>query len=196
MDMRKVSSEIGLFEAAVNLAKVRNSDDVKRKVGYSMPLPDDDINERVDLIAKWLVSFGKTVFLFLTPELALIDAVAKNTTPKETEITVVLPSNMDMEAKERIRNNLPRTIPVKSLEEPYFHANMYPSNGMIVVSGYCGGGHLMVMNDTYRMVEHYNSVFYGGKKAFVPYVEIDEARRYEGWMEMKPQRITETWRKA
>ena len=193
MDMRKTAGEIGLMEAAINLAKVRNSEDIIWKVGQSMPLPDDDIEERVDQIAQWLLSSGKTTYMLLTPEIALADAMARHSEAGSLEIIMAITSNMDEEARERLNNNLPRTVSVKTLDEPYF-APLIPRNGMIVVCGYCGGDRLMVMDDTYRMVEHYSSFL--GKKVFIPYVELDGATRYDGWMELNPTRISATWRKA
>ena len=37
MDIQKTAREIGLFETAINLAKVSNSADVIQKVGTSIP---------------------------------------------------------------------------------------------------------------------------------------------------------------
>ncbi len=42
------------------------------------------------------------------------------------------------------------------------------------------------------MVEHYNSFL--GKKVFIPYIELSSAARYDGWMEVDQERITENWR--
>ena len=61
MDVKKTAREIGLFETAVNLAQVRDSEDVIRKVGTSLPLPDPDVNQHVEQIADWLLAFGKQV---------------------------------------------------------------------------------------------------------------------------------------
>ena len=52
MDMQKTAREIGLFETAINLAKVNNSADVIQKVGASMPLPDERIVVRVGRVAE------------------------------------------------------------------------------------------------------------------------------------------------
>lgn len=73
MDMQKTIREIGMFETAVNLAKVSGSADVVQKVGASMPLPDEGIGIRVGQIAEWLLDFGKSKYMFLTPEIALIE---------------------------------------------------------------------------------------------------------------------------
>ena len=63
---------------------------------------------------------------------------------------------------------------------------------MIVISGYLGGDRAMILPDIYRMAEHYSGFL--GKKVFVPYRELDAAIRYDGWMEISKQRLSEKWR--
>lgn len=191
MDMCKMAREIGLFETAVNLAKVSNSADVIQKAGASMPLPDESIGVRVRQAAEWLLSFGKSKYMFLTPEIALIEEMGR-LTDRGTEVVIAVPCDLELEVKERLRNNLPHQVSVTILEEPYFPQSFFPSNGMLVISGYLGGGRAMVMPDTYRMAEHYSGFL--GKKAFVPYQELDSAARYAGWIEISRQRLSVKWR--
>lgn len=191
MDVQKIAREIGLFETALNLVKVSNNNDVMLKVGAFMPLPGIDIENRIQEIANWLLSFGKSKYMFLTPEIALIEKMAKLSDDK-MEIILAIPSDIDAEAKERLKNNRPRGITITMLEEPFFPEEFLPVNGMMVICGYLGGGRTMIFPDTYRMVEHYSGFL--GKKVFVPYVEIDIAARYEGWMEMNQQRLSAEWR--
>lgn len=138
MDMQKTAREIGLFETAVNLAKVSNSADVIQKVGASMPLPDEGIGGRVERGAEWLLSFGKSKYMFLTPEISLIEEMGK-LAKKKTEVIIAVPCDLDSEAKERLNNNLPHEVSVTVLEEPYFPQSFFPGNGMMVISGYLGG---------------------------------------------------------
>lgn len=189
--MQKTAREIGLFETAVNLAKVGNSADVIQKVGISMPLPNEDIRDRVGQVAKWLLSFGKSKYMFLTPEIALIEEIEKQNDSK-TEVIIAVPCDLEQEAKERLNNNLPYGVVVTVLEEPYFPQSFFPGNGIMVISGYLGGDRAMVLPDTYRMVEHYSGFL--GKKVFVPYRELDAATRYGGWMEISQQRLSAKWR--
>lgn len=193
MDIKKTVKEIGLFETAINLLRVNNSIDVVLKVGESMPLPNGDINGRVRSIAKWLLSFGKYKYMFFTPEIALIEEMGKNTN-RDIEAIIAIPCDLEIEAKERLKNNLPKEVKVTVLEEPYFPQAFYPGNGAIVISGYLGSNRAMVLSDTYRLVEHYNSFL--GKKLFVPYTERDAASRYMGWMEIKQDRLTAKWREG
>lgn len=191
MDIQKTAREIGLFETAVNLAKVSNSADVIQKVGASMPLPDEEIVGRVGQVAKWLLNFDKSKYMFLTPEIALIEEMGKLAS-RNTEVIIAVPCDLEQEAKDRLNNNLPQGITVSVLEEPYFPQSFFPGNGMMVISGYLGGDRAMVLPDTYRMVEHYSGFL--GKKVFVPYRELDAAMRYDGWMEINQQRLSAKWR--
>ena len=190
MDMQKTAREIGLFETGINLSKVCNSTDVIQKVGASMPLPDEDIANRVPKIAAWLHSFGKSKYMFLTPEIALIEEMTKLS--NQEEVIIAIPCDLEGETKERLRDNLPRGIEVIVLEEPYFPQSFFPGNGLMVVCGYSAGGRPMVLPDTYRMVEHYSGFL--GKKVFIPYKELETAARYDGWLEVNQQRLSTKWR--
>ncbi len=191
MDIQKTAREIGLFETAINLAKVSNSADVIQKVGTSMPLPSKDIGIRVKQAAKWLCDFNKNKYMFLTPEIALFEEMSK-LTDSHIEIIIAIPCDLEREAKERLKNNLPHGIAVTVLEEPYFPHSFFPRNGMIVICGYLSRNKALVFPDTYRMVEHYSGFL--GKKVFVPYEELDVAARYNGWIEINQQRLNTKWR--
>ena len=191
MDVQKTAKEIGLFETAINLSKVGNSSDIIQKIGMSMPFPDKGIETQLVKIAEWLLSFEKNKFMFLTPEIALIDVIGKIAN-KNTEVIITVPCDLDLETKERLINNLPDTLSVTILEEQYFPNSFFPSNGMIVICGYLGSNRAMVLPDTYRMIEHYSGFL--GKKAFIPYIEIETSTRFDGWFEVKKQRITTNWR--
>lgn len=191
MDMQKTAREIGLFESAVNLSGVSASADVIQKVGTSMPLPDEGIKDRVRSITKWLLGFNKKKYMFLMPEIAIVEEMSRQP-GKAVEIIIAIPCDLDLESKERLKNNLPHDIKVAVLEEPYFPEAFFPRNSVMVISGYSGGNRAMVLHDTYRMVEHYSGFL--GKKVFIPYVELTMSDRYDGWMEVGRQRINEKWR--
>lgn len=193
MDIQRTAREIGLFETAINLAKVKDSADVIQKVGVSMPLPDDDIDSRTDQAARWLCEYGKKKYFFLTPEIALIDAMSR-IADKSTEIIIAVPFNLESDAKERLGGNLPHGLNVTLSEEPCFPPSFFPSNGMMVICGYLGNDRAMVMPDTYRMAEHYHR--FPGRRVFLPYREMDIAVRFEGWIEIDPQRLSDKWRYA
>lgn len=50
----------------------------------------------------------------------------------------------------------------------------------------------MVLPDTYRLAEHYSGFL--GKKAFIPYVELESAVRSDGWLEMNQRLLSVVWR--
>ena len=122
--MRKIAREIGLFETAANLAKVSDSEDVIQRVGATMPLPGDDIEDRIKQSAQWLLGFNKHTYLFLMPEIALIEEMSRQA-DRNVKAVIAVPSNLDPEAKTRLQNNLPRGIAIGILEEPYFPESFY-----------------------------------------------------------------------
>ena len=190
MDIQKTSREIGLFETALNLSKVCNSTEILEKVGNTFPIPSQSIANNIVDIAKWLLSFSKIKYMFYTPEIALAEIMGKIN--PSLEIIFTIPCDMDTEVKDRLVNNIPKNISVSILEEPYFPENFLPGNGMCVICGYTGADRAMVFPDTYRMVEHYSD--FKGKKAFVPYIKLAKGTRYDGWIELNPQRISVKWR--
>lgn len=157
-----------------------DSREVREQAGAYMPLPDNDVAARVQAVAEWLHGLDKTRYMFLTPELALMDELAKLS--QNAEMIVTIPHDMDPDVRDRLQNNLPKRVKTTLLEEPFTLTNFYPSNSVIVICGYLGGGRPMVMYDTYRMAAQY-SRFYG-KIVFVPFAVLDSALRYDGWREL------------
>lgn len=193
-DLRKTAREIGVMQLAANLWELRGSREVLSAAADYLPMPNGDMTERIDRIAAWLLSFGKTYYLFLTPEVALAEAMLRQASDAKTEVLFVLPSTMDADVAERIRGNLPRGGRVSVLTERDPLDDFFPRNTMMVVSGYLGRDHMMILeDDIYRLVEQHCGSFYG-RKAFVPYAELDQAVRYEGWMELSREKINTVWR--
>lgn len=191
MDAQKIAREIGLIETAVNIAAVRDSRDVVDQVGASMPLPAPNIREDAEAMVKWLLGFHKKKYMFLTPEIALAELLAE-AADEDTEIIFAVPCDMDEEAKERLNNNLPRGVRITILEEPFFPIGFFPGNGIMVVCGYSADERTMVLTDTYRMAEHYSG--FRGKTVFLPFVALDTAQRFDGWMEIGRQQFSAVWR--
>ena len=180
MDSRTSAREFGFFETCLNLEKVMDSEEVKMQAGAYIPLPDKDVSARIQAVAEQLRGLDKTRYMFLTPELALMDELAKRS--QNAEMIVTIPHDMDPDMRDRLQNNLPKEVDTTLLEEPFTLTNFYPSNSVIVICGYLGGGRPMVMHDTYRMAAQY-SRFYG-KIVFVPFAVLDSALRYDGWREL------------
>ena len=156
-----------------------------------MPLPPADTADNIEKIAGWLESFGKSKYMFLTPEIALIERLAL-LGPRQ-EAMILVPCDMQEEVRARLRGNLPRQMDTSLLKEPFFPEGFFPGNGIIVTCGYLAGSRTMVLPETYRMIEHYTGGFYG-KTVFVPYTELEEGTRYDGWMEVPSNRFKRIWR--
>lgn len=190
MDMLKNVREIGFFETGKNVVEVLHSEDVLNKVGATMPLPEETLIEDMEKIADWLNGFGKKKYMFLTPEIALIEQLAERNAKRES--IILLPCDMEEEVKRRIKDNTPKQMKVHLLHEPFFPKEFYPGNGISIACGYIAGDRYMVLPETYRMIEHYEGFL--GKKVFIPYTEFDEPVRYEGWIEVGDDKFSNVWR--
>lgn len=188
MDILKTVREIGFFETSCNLVPVLNSKDVQEKAGGVMPLPDSSLKNSLIQIAKWLNNFGKSKYMLLSPEIALIDELAKQDSSKEA--ILLIPCDMDKESKERLKENLPQKMKVSLFEEPSF-LDVFPRNGILIVCGYLAAGRMMVLPETYRLIDHCRDFW--GKKVFIPYVELPTAVRYENWLEVEKDKISMVW---
>jgi hypothetical protein len=195
MDAIKTVREIGTFMANENIAAVLASEDVRAKVGAVMPLPGINFNESINKVADWLSSFGKCKYLFFSPEIALIERLSG--CENKTESIIMVPCDMDQEVKSRLNDNLPKNMKVELLEETKYPESkgidFRPRNGIIVISGYLAGERVMVLPETYRLINSYGTGFMG-KMVFVPYTAIKESIRYADWLEVEGDKFSEIWR--
>lgn len=195
MDAIKTFREIGTFMANENIAAVLASEDVRAKVGAVMPLPGINFNESINKVADWLSSFGKCKYLFFSPEIALIERLSG--CENKTESIIMVPCDMDQEVKSRLNDNLPKNMKVELLEETKYPESkgidFRPRNGIIVISGYLAGERVMVLPETYRLINSYGTGFMG-KMVFVPYTAIKESIRYVDWLEVEVDKFSEIWR--
>ena len=195
MDLLKSVREIGFFEMSANLTQVLSSEAVRARAGEAMPLPKTGPADQMEELAAWLASFGKSRYMLLTPEIALIDHLAAARPRQEQEAMILVPCDMEEEVQVRLKNNLPRRMRTSLLEDPFFPEEFYPHNGIIVACGYLAGGRVMVLPETYRMIDHYFGGFYG-QKVFIPYTELVEGVRYDGWLETSADKFSGIWRSA
>ena len=183
MDIREIVKEVGYFETSLNLLPVMDSREAKERISGDMPMPFEDIEERIKGFAKKIAEKGKKKIFLLTPEIALIERLTEY--PQNIEsVLIALPSDMEDDMRERIERNLLKTIDVQLIREPFFPENFSPKNGIIAVSGFLTGGRLMVSKEVYRMAEHYGGFL--GQTVFLPYAELESTERYEGWLEISP----------
>lgn len=99
MDLHKNILEIGCFELGANLSKVASSSEVQEGMGHSMPLPPYKMKDSIKNAAKWLLEFNKKKYMFILPEIALIEEMA-NQMKYECEAMIVIPCGTDAETEE------------------------------------------------------------------------------------------------
>ncbi len=191
MDIIKTSREIGLFETARNISEAFDSLEVRNKVEESMPMPGADFAHHIVQAVDYLMGFGKKKLLLLSPEVAVLEELARRATP-DIQVIVAVACDMDPESRARLYNNIPAGIYVQLLEEPYFPESFTPANGMVASFGYMAGERLMALPECYRMTEHYSGFW--GKKVFVPYVFREDSTRFDNWMEINPSKFSDIWR--
>lgn len=193
MDPRGTAGEVGVITLMANIEEVRESEEVRSKVGAVVPLPGEGFSSKIPVIAEWISDFNKNMIMFISPEINLIEAISP-IIPKLNAI-IVVPSDMDEEVKERVADNIPKCVNTTLLYEPFFPETKFrPNNGLIVACGYKTGGRLMVLPETYRLIEHYDSFY--GKKVFIPYISMDDAIRYPGWMEISRTYFDDIWKEC
>ena len=191
MNVKKAVREIGFFETALNMEAAGLNASLQDKPEITLPFPSGNTRADCEELARWLLESDKRKYLLLTPEIALIEAMAK-CADRDTEVILAVPCDLDPESEERLLNNLPRSIHVSVLKEPFFPDRFLPANGMIVACGYAAGAHLFVLPETYRMIEHYGGFM--GHKVFAPYIRMNAAERFEGWIETSSSNFSEKWR--
>lgn len=195
MDAIKTVREIGTFMTNENIVEVLESEDVRSKVGAVMPLPGRNFMESMDNAVDWIAGFGKSKYMFFSPEIALIERLPS--CKDRTESIIVVPCDMDQEIKSRLKDNLPRNMKVALLDETKYPESVgidfRPRNGIIVISGYLAGERIMVLPETYRLINSYGNGFMG-KTVFVPYTTIQESTRYADWLEVGADKFNEIWR--
>lgn len=191
MDPIKMAREIGFFNVGKNISDYMHMDNVKSMIENVIPLPDYDIRADAQEAAEWLVSMGKSMYVFLNPEMELIKNISIICNEND-EAVIIIPHDMDGKSRERMVNNLPKTMNVSVMDEGFFPAGCGPANGIIISTGYLAGGRIMMLPETYRMAESYNKKFMG-RKVFVPYRHIDTGIRYRGWLEADPSLFKSVW---
>lgn len=191
MNEIKTAEEIGFVQSGINLVEVMASESIREKVGAVMPLPPENLNEHAEKMASYLASLGKTKMMFLSPVIALFDLIPKYM--EDAEAIVLISSDMEEEIRDRLAGNMPKDMEARLWHEPLFPDDLYPNNSLIVACGYMANDRLMVLPATYRMIMHYRESYYG-KMVFLPYITLDEAVKYDGWIEIGADKFELIWR--
>lgn len=190
MDILKTAREIGCFETGYNIIQVLDNGAISEKIGCCMPLPDGTLIDSLEYFSHWLIGIGKNKFLFLNPEIAVIERMARYA-PLDTEAIIVVPVDMDNETRGRLSGNLPPNLKVSVLPEPFFPNEFYPSNGVVIASGYLANHRPMVLQETYRLIDHYCG--FKGKRIFISYVTIPTLAQYDEWIEIDARKFSMVW---
>ncbi|MBQ6686893.1 MAG: hypothetical protein IJN03_00025 [Bacilli bacterium] len=151
-------TETGIMETLCVLNNHKQDYEIIANASLYLPIPEDDIHAKLDEIVDNLCRLKKEKFLFLTPEIAIIEKLCDKKDVKE--ILVCLPSGYNEETYERIFNNKPTGIKVTFINENEVPLNFTGNNAAIVGFGFCDNERAIILNYNYRMMERYKS-FYG-----------------------------------
>ncbi len=154
--------ETGLIETLSVVFKYIDDEDIIADTSLYLPIPEGSIEGMAQSIAEYLDSLGKEKLLFLTPEIAVIEAVANCKNIKE--IIICLPTETTNDVRECIESNMPSAKQIsfiKSTETPA-HSDFKVENSAIVCFGFWEGERAIVLNNNYKMMQMYKD-FYGDK---------------------------------
>lgn len=160
IDIKSNINETGVVETLCVLHNYANSFELTNDASMHLPIPEDDIRDKLVSIVNSLSELNKKKLLFLTPEIAVIERL--NTIECIEEIIICLPSDYDEETYERIFNNKPVGVKITFIKENEVPLDFTGSNAAIVAFGFCDAGRALVLNYNYRMMERYKA-FYGHK---------------------------------
>lgn len=150
--------ETGVIETVQILSKFETDPDLYSDCSMYCPIPDPAFQINVEKTVDSLLSINKEKLLFLTPEIPIIEGLAKRSNPPR--IIVSLPSGLDSETINSIRRNTPDTIDVRFIGENDSPSDFTDKNAAIIVFGFSDGDRTLILNYNYRMMEHYK-LFYG-----------------------------------
>lgn len=168
IDIKSNINETGVVETLCVLHNHANSSVVTNDASLHLPIPDDDIHNKLNGIVNSLAGLKKEKLLFLTPEIAVIERL--DTIERVEEVIICLPSDYDEDTYERIFNNKPVNdfnnkpvnVKITFIKENEVPLDFNGKNAAIVAFGFCDDERALVLNYNYRMMERYKA-FYGYK---------------------------------
>ena len=186
MNIRETAAEIGML-ATMQLIEPHAGDPEIRSALGDLPVPCG-VSERIREIADALEACPKKTLMFLSPEMALIDALAERHT--RHEIIVFMPCDMDALAAQRLRANVPEGVEIAFLSEPFFPAGVTPANSVLLTFGFQSDQRIQLSQTACRLMERYGA--FPGLKLFIPYTAastphlagyIDLFKNKEDWFD-------------
>lgn len=178
-NIKQIVQEIGLVEINEVVSRYNNDDNLMDALAGYVPIPVSECIFSAEAIASALNNFNKEKLMILTPEIAVIEALAKQDTCIKS-IYVCVPSDMDEESIDRITKNVPDGIEVSFFREGEFIRSFNSLNGAIVSFGYCDDSNAIILRSNYKMMDQYKS--FHGRKILVSCAEGLSNERPIGWI--------------
>ena len=167
IDIKSNINETGIVETLCVLHNHASDPEIMIDASFHLPVPKDDIHNKLNSIVESLAGLKKKKLLFLTPEIAVIERL--DTIECIEEVIICLPSDYEEDTYERIFNNKPIVFDGKpvDIKITFIKENEVPldftgNNAAIVVFGFCDDERALILNYNYRMMERYKA-FYGYK---------------------------------
>lgn len=160
IDIKSNINETGVVETLCVLHNYANSFELTNDASMHLPIPADDIRDKLNSIVDSLARLKKEKLLLLTPEIAVIERLG--TIESVEEVIICLPSDYDEDTYERIFNNKPVNVKITFIKENEVPLDFNGKNAAIVAFGFCDDERALVLNYNYRMMERYKA-FYGYK---------------------------------
>ena len=179
MNIRSHYEEIGLLETVRLLEKHRDDPDLMAECTEWLPAVQGGLARRLSDIAEEIRRLGKKKLLLLTPELALLEELAKDSGGIE-EIYLEIASETDGESAKRIGENIPDGLSVRLLEEFRFLPDFRPDNAMIAAVGCESRGRMILPKTSYRIMTLYRSFY--GVRALISYQPGSAGFRPKNWI--------------
>ncbi len=179
IDISQMICEIGLLETICMMQKV-GFDNIDERVLSCIPatVSLSDVGQRLSHITECVMESGKQDILLLSPEIALLERCSSRS---NVRFRIIIPRDMDEDVASRVKCNIPNTMSVSFIDEPFYPSGFYPSNGLIMAFGFQNGDRAMLLPSTYRILEHYRGFM--GRKVFVPINGRGQCIRAAAWVE-------------
>lgn len=160
IDIKSNINETGVVETLCVLHNYTNNSEITNDASLHLPIPDEDIHNKLNILVNSFAELKKEKLLFLTPEIAVIERL--DAVECVEEVIVCLPSDYDEDTYERIFNNKPVNVKITFIKENEVPLDFNGKNAAIVVFGFCDDERALMLNYNYRMMERYKA-FYGYK---------------------------------
>ena len=150
-NIRNNISETGVVETLAIMQQYSAANEIMEKATVYLPIPDSEDIIDAESIANSLSALGKSRMLFLTPESAVMEKLAKYGTVKQ--LVVCLPSSQDAETCQRIAANMPLGVEISFISENEITADFVPSKDAIVDFGFYDGARGLILGSNYHMMD-------------------------------------------